>query len=49
LLEAIVDRQADALEHVKAQLETLSHRIFSHQMITASGRKREDAMLRSTP
>jgi magnesium transporter len=48
LLEAIVDRQADVLEHVKAQLETLSHRIFSDEMVTASGRKREDAMLRST-
>ena len=28
LLEAIVDRQADALEQVKAELETISHRIF---------------------
>jgi magnesium transporter len=48
LLEAIVDRQADALEHVQAELETISHRIFCDEMITASGRKREDAMLRST-
>ena len=48
LLEAIVDRQADVLEHVKAQLETLSHRIFSNEMVTASGRKREDRMLRAT-
>jgi magnesium transporter len=48
LLEAIVDRQADALERVQAELETLSHRIFSDKMIAASGRKREDAMLRST-
>ncbi len=48
LLEAIVDRQADVLEHVKAQLETLSHRIFSDEMVTASGRKREDTLLRNT-
>jgi len=48
LLEAIVDRQADVLEHVKARLETLSHRIFSNEMVTASGRKREDTMLRAT-
>ena len=31
LLEVIVDRQADALEQVKAELETLSHRIFSRR------------------
>jgi magnesium transporter len=48
LLEAIIDRQADALEQVQAELESISHRIFSHDMITATGRKREDAMLRRT-
>jgi len=48
LLNAIVDRQADVLQHVKTQLETLSHGIFSQEMVTASGRKREDTMLRST-
>jgi magnesium transporter len=48
LLEAIVDRQADALEEVKAELETISHRIFCQEMADASGRKREDAMLRGT-
>jgi magnesium transporter len=48
LLEAIVDHQADALEQVKAELEAISHRIFSGQMVAASGRKREDAMLRRT-
>ena len=42
LLEAIVDRQADALEQVKAELETISHRIFCDDMAAASGRKRED-------
>ena len=48
LLEVIVDRQADALEQVKAELESISHRIFCEQMVEASGRKREDAMLRAT-
>jgi len=48
LLEAIVDRQADALEQVKAELETISHEIFCPDMAAASGRKREDAMLRAT-
>jgi magnesium transporter len=48
LLEAIVDRQADALEHVRSELETISHRIFCGDMVAASGRKREDAMLRET-
>jgi magnesium transporter len=48
LLEAIVDRQADMLEQVKAELETVSHRIFCEEMAAASGRKREDAMLRAT-
>lgn len=48
ILEAIVDRQADALEHVRTELETVSHAIFSRDMAAASGRKREDATLRST-
>jgi magnesium transporter len=48
LLEAIVDRQADALEHVRSVLETVSHRIFCEDMAKASGRKREDTMLRET-
>jgi magnesium transporter len=48
LLEAIVDRQADALEQVKAELESISHRIFCPEMAEASGRKREDTMLRAT-
>ena len=38
----VVDRQADALEQVKADLETISHRIFAADMVAASGRKRED-------
>ena len=32
---------------MKAELESLSHRIFCDDMAAASGRKREDAMLRS--
>ena len=48
LLEAIVDRQADVLELVKAELEEISHRIFSQNMAAASGRRREDALLRAT-
>jgi magnesium transporter len=48
VLEAIVDRQADALEHVRNELETISHGIFSREMAAASGRKREDATLRAT-
>ncbi len=48
LLEAIVDRQADALEQVRTELETVSHRIFCEDMANASGRKREDKMLRET-
>jgi magnesium transporter len=48
LLEAIVDRQADALELVGSELETISHSIFCEDMAAATGRKREDAMLRAT-
>ena len=48
ILEAIVDRQADALEHVRNELELTSHQIFSQDMAAASGRKREDATLRAT-
>jgi magnesium transporter len=48
LLEAIIDRQADALEEVKSELEAVSHRIFCDDLAAASGRKREDALLRHT-
>jgi magnesium transporter len=48
LLEAIVDRQADVLEQVKGELEEISHRIFCDEMVRATGRRREDAMLRAT-
>jgi magnesium transporter len=48
LLEAIVDRLAEALEQVRGELDTISQRIFRKEMAAASGRKREDAMLRVT-
>ena len=47
LLEAIVDRQADALEQIRAELDTLSHGIFG-MGVEAGGRKREDRILRAT-
>ena len=48
LLEAIVDRQADALELVRNDMETLSHRIFDMGLGRSGGRKQEDATLRQT-
>jgi magnesium transporter len=47
LLEAIVDRHADALEQIRDELDTISHRIF-HDAVGAGGSRREDRMLRST-
>jgi magnesium transporter len=48
LMEAIVDRQADALEQVSADLDTLSHGIFAVGVSQEGGRKTEDAALRHT-
>jgi magnesium transporter len=48
LMEAIVDRQADALEQVRADLETISHGIFAMGVNQEGGRKTEDATLRRT-
>jgi magnesium transporter len=48
LLEAIVDRQADTLEQVRADLDSISHRIFGMGVEQTSGRKKEDALLRRT-
>ena len=48
LLEAIVDRQADALEQVGQELDAISHRIFAMGVRQAGGRKHEDATLRVT-
>jgi len=48
LLEAIVDRQADGLEQVRADLESISHGIFAMGRGRSAGRKNEDALLRRT-
>jgi magnesium transporter len=48
LLEAIIDRQADALEQVRADLDMLSHGIFAMGVNQEGGRKQEDATLRRT-
>jgi len=48
LLEAIVDRHADVLEQVRAELDGISHRLFTDQPIRLGGGKREDRMLRRT-
>jgi magnesium transporter len=48
LMEAIIDRQADALEQVRADLDTLSHGIFAMGVGQEGGRKAEDATLRRT-
>ena len=48
LLEAVVDRQADALEIVRNDLEALSHRIFAMGVKQSGGRKQEDLTLRQT-
>jgi len=46
-LEAIVDRQADVLEQVRTELDLLSRSVFGLGP-DSGGRKREDAMLRTT-
>jgi magnesium transporter len=48
LLEAIVDRQADVLEQVGADLDSISHAIFAMGVNQEGGRKAEDATLRRT-
>ncbi len=48
LMEAIVDRQADVLEQVSADLDTVSHGIFALGVNQEGGRKTEDAALRHT-
>jgi magnesium transporter len=48
LLEAIVDRQADVLEQVRADLDVISHAIFAMGAKQEGGRKAEDATLRRT-
>jgi magnesium transporter len=46
LMEAIVDRQADGLEQVRADLDSISHRIFGMGVNQEGGRKQEDVALR---
>jgi magnesium transporter len=48
LLGAIVDRQADAMERIHADLDTISHRVFSLAGEGRAGRKMEDRLLRDT-
>jgi magnesium transporter len=48
LLEAIVDRHADALEEVRTELDTISHGIFRAHPMQLSGSKHEDRTLRRT-
>ena len=48
ILEAIVDRQADALEGTRAELDAISHRIFRERPMQLGGSKHEDRMLRAT-
>lgn len=48
LLGAIVDRQADAMERIHAELDTISHRVFSLAGEGRAGRKTEDRLLRQT-
>ncbi|HXA27036.1 MAG TPA: magnesium transporter CorA family protein [Acetobacteraceae bacterium] len=47
LLEAIVDRHADALELIRDDLDAISHRIF-RDAVSIGGSRREDRMLRET-
>ncbi len=48
LLAAMVDRRADSLEKTHADLDTISHRVFSLAGKSRAGRKMEDRMLRDT-
>jgi magnesium transporter len=48
LMEAIVDRQADTLEQVSADLDTISHDIFAMGANQQGGRTAEDVTLRNT-
>ena len=48
LLGAIVDRQADAMERIHADLDSISHRTFALAGEGRAGRKIEDRILRDT-
>ena len=48
ILAAIVDRQADAMERIHAELDSISHRVFALAGEPRAGRKMEDRLLRDT-
>jgi magnesium transporter len=48
LLGAIIDRQADAMERIRAEFDKISHRIFALAGKERAGRKIEDRILRDT-
>jgi magnesium transporter len=48
LLGAVVDRQADNMERIHGELDTISHRVFSLAGEGRAGRKVEDRLLRDT-
>jgi magnesium transporter len=48
LLGAIIDRQADAMERIRAEFDEISHRIFALAGKERAGRKIEDRILRDT-
>jgi magnesium transporter len=48
LLGAIIDRQADAMERIRAEFDMISHRTFTLAGKDRAGRKIEDRILRDT-
>jgi magnesium transporter len=48
ILAAIVDRQADAMEKIQADLDKISRRVFALAGVGRAGRKIEDQILRDT-
>jgi magnesium transporter len=48
LLGAIVDRRADAMERIRADFDSISHRVFALAGAARAGRKIEDRILRRT-
>lgn len=48
LMEAVIDRQADALETVRTDLDHISHRIFDMAGAGGGARREEDRRLRDT-
>jgi magnesium transporter len=48
LMEAIVDRLADVLEHMGSELDAVSARVFRNEGVPAQSSRRRDAFLRAT-